>query len=77
MHVIHYGSNISTLLIPLTTNDDYNCHRNFAPHYQLLQSILKIGSVLAERVGQGEVCGWVPLHVTPGRSGNTSERRHD
>ena len=55
MHVhTVYGSNISTLLIPLTTNDDYSHHRNSATHYQLLQSVLKIGSALAERGG-----GWV------------------
>ena len=35
----------------LITNDDYSCHRNSATCYQLALSILKIGSVLAERVG--------------------------
>ena len=40
---------------PLTTNDDYSHHRNSTACYQLAQSILKIGSVLAERVGQGEL----------------------
>ena len=39
---------------PLTTNDDCSCHWNF---YQLAQSILKIGSALAEGVGWGEVGG--------------------
>ena len=29
--------------------------------YQLAQSVFKIGSVLAERVGQGEVGGCTPL----------------
>ena len=29
--------------------------------YQLAQSVLKIGSTLAERVGQGEVGGCTPL----------------
>ena len=42
---------------PLTTNDDYSYHRNSTACYQLMQSVLKIGSVLAERVGQGEVGG--------------------
>ena len=42
---------------PLTTIDDYSCHRNSATCYQLAQSVLKIGSALAERVGQGEVGG--------------------
>ena len=40
---------------PLTTNDDYSRHRNSAACYQLAQFVLKIGSALAERVGQGEV----------------------
>ena len=42
---------------PLTTNDDYGRHRNSAACYQLAQSVLKIGSVIAESVGQGEVGG--------------------
>ena len=42
---------------PLTTNDDYSRHRNSAACYQLAQSVLKIGSALAERVGRGG--GWV------------------
>ena len=42
---------------PLTTNDNYSRHRNLAACYQLAQSVLKIGSALTERVGQGEV-GW-------------------
>ena len=42
---------------PLTTNDDYIRHRNSAACYQLAQSVLKIGSAVAERVGQEEV-GW-------------------
>ena len=42
---------------PLTTNDEYSRHRNSAACYQLAQSVLKIGSALAERVGQGEVGG--------------------
>ena len=36
---------------PLTTNDDYSRHRNSAACYQLAQSVLKIRSALAERVG--------------------------
>ena len=39
----------------MTTNDDYSHHPNLAACYQLAPSVLKIGSVLAERVGQGEV----------------------
>ena len=35
--------------------------------YQLLQSVLKIGSVLTERVGQGEVGGCTPLGDNPWR----------
>ena len=45
----------------LTTNDDYSRHRNSAACYQLVQSVLKIGSALAERVGQGEVGGSTAL----------------
>ena len=56
---------------PLTTNDDYSRHRNLAACYQLAQSVLKIRSALAERVGQGEVGGchperdsaWQPLQL--------------
>ena len=48
---------MSPALNPLTTNDDYSRHRNSATCYQLAQSVLKIGSALAERVGQGEVGG--------------------
>ena len=47
-------------LNPLTTNDDYSRHRNSAA-YQLAQSVLKIGSVLAERVGLWEVGGCTAL----------------
>ena len=46
---------------PLSTNDDYSRHRKTAACYQLVQSVLKIGSVLAERVGQGEVGGYTVL----------------
>ena len=47
---------------PLTTNDDYSCHRNLAACYQLVQSVLKIhvGSALTERVRRWEVGGWHP-----------------
>ena len=43
--------NIRVVFNPLTTNDDYSRHRNSAACYQLAQSVLKIGSALAERVG--------------------------
>ena len=46
---------------PLTTNDDCSRHRNSVACYQLAQSVLKIGSALAERVGQGEVGGSTAL----------------
>ena len=36
-------------------------NRSSAACYQLAQSILKIGSELAERVGQGEAVGCTPL----------------
>ena len=49
------------LLNPLTTNDAF-WHRQFlAACYQLAQSVLKIGSALAERVRQGEVGGCTAL----------------
>ena len=41
----------------LTTNGDYSRHQNPAACYQLAQSVLKTGSALAERVGQGERSG--------------------
>ena len=42
---------------PLTTNDAFWHHQILAACYQLVQSVLKISSVLAERVGQVEVGG--------------------
>ena len=48
-------------VLTLTTNDNYSRHRNSAACYQLAQSVLKIGSPLAERVGQGEVGGATAL----------------
>ena len=50
-------------LNPLTMNDNYSCHQNSAAFYQLAQSVLKIGSALAKRVGQRRWVG-VPLWVT-------------
>ena len=38
-------------IFPLTTNDTFWCRQILATCYQLVQSILKIGSALAERVG--------------------------
>ena len=46
---------------PLTTNEDYSHHRNLATCYQLTQTVLKIGSALAESVKQGEVSGCTAL----------------
>ena len=46
---------------PLTTNDDYSRHRDSVACYQLVQFVLKIGSAVAERVGQGEVGGCTTL----------------
>ena len=42
------------MLLPLTTNDAFWHCQILVACYQLVQSVLKIGSVLAERVGQGE-----------------------
>ena len=46
---------------PLTTDDAFWCRQILTASYQLAQSILKIGSVLAERVGQLEVGGYTTL----------------
>ena len=46
---------------PLTTNDDYSRHQNSAACYHLAQSVLKMGSALAERMGQEEVGGCTGL----------------
>ena len=50
-----------SLINPLTTDDAFWRHLTLAACYQLAQSILKIGSALAERVGQGEVGGCTSL----------------
>ena len=55
----------------VTTDDAFWHHQFLAACYQLAQSVLKIGSALAERVGQGEVGGctaladsaWQPLQL--------------
>ena len=39
------------------TDDECTRHATLTACYQLAQSVLKIGSALAERVGQGEVGG--------------------
>ena len=57
LHSFLCTNNEKQVFYHLPTNDDYSCHWNSAACYQLAQSILKIGSVLAERVGQGEVVG--------------------
>ena len=46
---------------PLTTDDAIWRRQILAACYQLAQSVLKIGSALAERVGQGEVGGCTAL----------------
>ena len=56
---------------PLTTDDAIWRRQFLAACYQLAQSVLKIGSALAERMGQGEVGGctaladsaWRPLQL--------------
>ena len=45
---------------PLTNDHKCTHHATLTACYQLAQSILKIGSALAERVGQGEVGGCHP-----------------
>ena len=56
-----FSVGLRLLFNPLTMKDDYSRHRNSAACYQLAQSVLKMGSVLAERVGQGEVGGCTAL----------------
>ena len=53
--ISHYAFN------PLPTNDAIWRRQILAACYQLAQSVLKIGSALAERVGQGEVGGCTAL----------------
>ena len=48
-------------------NDEYSRHRNSAACYQLEQSVLKIVSALAERVGQGEVGGCTTFAISTWR----------
>ena len=50
-----------SLINTLTTNNAFWCHQILATCYQLVQSVLKIGSALAEGVGQGEVGGCTAL----------------
>ena len=45
--------------VSLATDDDYSHHQNSSTCHQLAQSVLKMGSALAEMVGCGEVGGWV------------------
>ena len=52
---------ISWQFNPLPTDDAFWCRQILATCYQLAQPILKIGSALAERVGQGEVGGYTAL----------------
>ena len=51
----------SMVVNPLTTDDTIWCCQILAACYQLAQSILKIGSALAEMMGQGEVGGCTAL----------------
>ena len=51
---------MSLLINPLTTDDTIWRRQFLAACYQLVQSVLKIGSALAGRVGQGEVGGRHP-----------------
>ena len=48
-------------LNPLTTDDAFWRRQILATCYQLAQSVLRIGSALAERVEQGEVGGSTTL----------------
>ena len=54
------GRTFGLRVSPLKTDDAFR-HQFLAACYELAQSVLKIGSALAERVGQGEVGGCTPL----------------
>ena len=56
-----------SLINPLSTNDAFWCRQLLAACYKLAQSVLKIDSTLAERVGQREVARvgaplWLTVH---------------
>ena len=51
----------NSVVNPLPTDDAIWRRQILAACYQLAQSVLKIGSALAERVGQGEVGGYTAL----------------
>ena len=55
---------------PLTSDDKCTCHATFAC-YQLVQSILKIGFVLAKKAGWGRsrVLAWGALHMAAALTG--------
>ena len=58
---------LGTFLINFsTTNENPSCHRNLAARYQLVQTVLKTGSMLAERMGQGEVTLRATVHCSCG-----------
>ena len=50
-----------SVINPLRTDDAFWHRQILATCYHLAQSVLKIGSALAERVGQGEVGGSTAL----------------
>ena len=55
------GGGLNDCLNPLTTDDTLWHYQILPTCYLLVQFVLKIGSVLAERVGQGEVGGCTTL----------------
>ena len=70
-HELYVVENEIPFLNPLATDDAIWRRQFLAACYQLAQSVLKIGSALAERVGQGEIGGctaladsaWRPLQL--------------
>ena len=56
-----YFKRCTRILNPLTIDDAIWRRQILAACYQLAQSVLKIGSAVAERVGQGEVGGCTAL----------------
>ena len=60
-HRTYFENQNNNFVNPLTTDGAIWRCQILAACYQLVQSILKIGSALAERVGQGEVGGSTAL----------------
>ena len=56
-HILAHNLLFAMYINPLPTNDTFWRRQILAACYQLAQSVLKIGSALAEKVGQGRWVG--------------------